>query len=49
MEGIFAICGIGPLCLYAFGALIVLGVFIKVLLDRVNNKEDSYYEKNVRQ
>ncbi len=43
------ICGLAPLCLYGIGGLIVLGLFVKVLVDRINNKEDSYYEKNIKQ
>jgi hypothetical protein len=49
MEGLFAICGLGPVCLYAIGGLIVLGVFIKVLVDRLNNEEDDYYSKNIHE
>jgi hypothetical protein len=49
MEGIFALCGIGPVCLYGIVAIVGLAVFVKVLVDRLNNKEDDYYSKNVKE
>lgn len=48
-EGIFAICGLAPVCLYGLLGVAALGVFVKVLIDRLNNKEDDYYSKNVKQ
>jgi hypothetical protein len=49
MEGILGICGLGPICIYALVAVVGVGVFIKVLVDRLSNKEDDYYSKNVKQ
>ena len=49
MEGIFAICGMAPLCVYGLLGVIALGVFVKVLVDRLSSKEDDYYSKNVKQ
>jgi hypothetical protein len=49
MESVFALCGLGPVCLYGIVGLVVAGLFIKVLVDRLNNKEDDYYSKNVKQ
>ena len=49
MEGLLSICGLGPVCIYGLIGVVAVGVFIKVLVDRLNNKEDDYYSKNVKQ
>lgn len=46
---LFALLGLGPVCLYGLGGLIVVALFVKVLADRLGNKEDDYYEKNIRE
>ncbi|MEM7538998.1 MAG: hypothetical protein AAF639_42970 [Chloroflexota bacterium] len=44
---------IGLILFFPFGLIgllvlaVVGGLFVKVLLDRLNNKEDDYYVKNV--
>ena len=49
MEGIFAICGLGPVCLYGLLGVAAVAVFIKVLVDRLTNEEDDYYSKNIHE
>ena len=49
MESVFALFALGPACLYAVGGLIVVVVFVKVLVDRLSNKEDDYYSKNIHE
>ena len=49
MEGIFAICGLGPVCIYVILGIVAVGIFIKVLIDRLNNDEDNYYSKNIKE
>lgn len=49
MEWLFGICGLIPIALYGLGVLVTVVLLIKVLRDRLNNAEDDYYDKNVKQ
>ena len=50
MEALFAfVFGIGPACLSAVFGIVAVVLFIKVLIDRLNNEEDDYYSKNIHE
>ena len=50
MEALLAfVFGLGPACLAGIFGIVALGLFIKVLVDRLNNKEDDYYSRNIHE
>jgi hypothetical protein len=49
VEVLLGVCGLLPFLLYGVGFIVAVVLFVKVLSDRLNNKEDDYYDKNVKQ